>query len=30
MSQEKYIGMDVDQATVSVTVMDARGILCRW
>ena len=27
MSQEKYIGMDVHQATISVTVMDARGKL---
>src|SRR6266705_517400 len=25
MSQEKYIGMDVHQATISVAVMDARG-----
>jgi hypothetical protein len=27
MSQEKYIGMDVHQATVSVAVMDAQGKL---
>jgi transposase len=27
MSQEKYIGMDVHQATVSVAVMDSRGKL---
>jgi transposase len=27
MSQEKYIGMDVHQATISVAVMDARGKL---
>jgi hypothetical protein len=27
MSQEKYIGMDVQQATVSVAVMDSRGKL---
>jgi len=27
MNQEKYIGMDVHQATISVTVMDARGKL---
>ncbi len=27
MSQEKYIGMDVHQATISVTVMDSRGKL---
>jgi len=25
MSQEKYIGMDVHQATISVAVMDAGG-----
>jgi hypothetical protein len=25
MSQEKYIGMDVDQATISAAVMDAPG-----
>jgi hypothetical protein len=25
MSQEKYIGMDVHQATISVAVMDASG-----
>ena len=25
MSQEKYIGMDVHQATISVAVMDAQG-----
>jgi len=27
MSQEKYIGMDVHQATISVAVMDASGKL---
>ena len=27
MSQEKYIGMDVPQATISVAVMDAQGKL---
>ena len=27
MSQEKYIGMDVHQATISVAVMDAPGKL---
>src|SRR5271167_1694292 len=27
MSHEKYIGMDVHQATISVAVMDARGKL---
>jgi hypothetical protein len=27
MSQEKYIGMDVHQATVSVAVLDSRGKL---
>ena len=27
MNQEKYIGMDVHQATISVAVMDARGKL---
>src|SRR5438270_11215795 len=27
MSQEKYIGMDVHQATISVAVMDSRGKL---
>ena len=27
MSQEKYIGMDVHQATISVAVMDDRGKL---
>ena len=27
MSQEKYIGMDVHQATISVGVMDAHGKL---
>ena len=27
MSQEKYIGMDVHQATISVAVMDAKGKL---
>lgn len=27
MSEEKYIGMDVHQATISVAVMDARGKL---
>jgi hypothetical protein len=27
VSQEKYIGMDVHQATISVAVMDARGKL---
>jgi hypothetical protein len=27
MSQEKYIGMDVHQATVSVAVMDGSGKL---
>ena len=27
MSQEKYIGMDVHQASISVAVMDARGKL---
>src|SRR6267142_2212678 len=27
MSQEKYIGMDVHQATISVAVMDAAGKL---
>src|SRR6478672_11214070 len=27
MSQEKYIGMDVHQATISVAVMDGRGKL---
>ena len=27
MSQEKYIGMDVHQATISVAVMDAGGKL---
>src|SRR5438105_7152623 len=27
MSQEKYIGMDIHQATISVAVMDARGKL---
>ena len=25
MSQEKYIGMDIHQATISVAVMDAGG-----
>ena len=25
MNQEKYIGMDVHQATISVAVMDPRG-----
>jgi hypothetical protein len=25
MSQEKYIGMDVHQATISVAVMDGKG-----
>jgi hypothetical protein len=27
MSQEKYIGMDVHQATVSVAIMDGGGKL---
>ena len=27
MSQEKYIGMDVHQATISVAVLDSRGKL---
>ena len=27
MNQEKYIGMDVHQATISVAVMDAAGKL---
>jgi hypothetical protein len=27
MSQEKYVGMDVDQATISVAVTDSRGKL---
>jgi hypothetical protein len=27
MSQEKYIGMDVHQATISVAVLDPRGKL---
>ena len=27
MNQEKYIGMDVHQATLSVAVMDAQGKL---
>jgi hypothetical protein len=27
MSQEKYIGMDVHQATISVAVTDSRGKL---
>ncbi len=27
MSQEKYIGMDVHQASISVAVMDAHGKL---
>ncbi len=27
MNQEKYIGMDVHQATISVAVMDAQGKL---
>ena len=27
MSQEKYIGMDVHQATISAAVMDAQGKL---
>jgi hypothetical protein len=27
MSEEKYIGMDVHQATISVAVMDAQGKL---
>jgi len=27
MSQEKYIGMDVHQATISVAIMDGRGKL---
>jgi hypothetical protein len=27
MSQEKYIGMDVHQATISVAVSDSRGKL---
>ncbi len=27
MSQEKYIGMDVHQAAISVAVMDGRGKL---
>ena len=27
MSQEKYIGLDVHQATISVAVMDAQGKL---
>jgi hypothetical protein len=30
MSQEKYIGMDVHQATISVAVMDAGGKLIRF
>jgi len=25
MSQEKYIGMDVHQATISVAIMDSQG-----
>jgi hypothetical protein len=29
MSQEKYIGMDVHQATISVAVLDSRGELRR-
>jgi len=27
MSQEKYIGLDVHQATISVAIMDSRGKL---
>jgi hypothetical protein len=27
MSQEKYIGMDVHQATISVAVLDSQGKL---
>jgi hypothetical protein len=27
MNQEKYIGMDVHQATISVAVMDSKGRL---
>ncbi len=27
MNQEKYIGMDVHQATISVAVMDSKGKL---
>ncbi len=27
MSQEKYVGMDVHQATISVAVMDSKGKL---
>ena len=27
MSQEKYVGMDVHQATISVAVLDSRGKL---
>ena len=27
MNQEKYIGMDVHQATISVAVMDGKGKL---
>jgi hypothetical protein len=30
MSQEKYIGMDVHQATISVAVMDGDGKLIKW
>jgi hypothetical protein len=30
MSQEKYIGMDVHQATISAAVMDVEGKLLMW
>ena len=30
MSQEKYIGMDVHQATISVAVMEAHGRTARY
>jgi len=30
MNQEKYIGMDVHQATISVAVMDSSGKLDRF
>jgi transposase len=31
MSQEKYIGMDVHQATISVAVMDSSGkVIMEW
>jgi hypothetical protein len=30
MSQEKYIGMDVNQTTISVAVTDCRGKKVFW